>query len=294
MGNSILARNILLLEALEEIAASAAKKKLKFILLKGAALLAEGACAPGEREMTDLDMLIRPTDEKSFDGLLTALGFKPMENSSQAYYRMTAISAPPVIADLHTALWHQKATQALWHRSRPLPHAGALTAGVPGFEDQLLHLASHGLLYHGYLSPKGLEDLARLLRLVYGKTDRDAFWLKAADISSDNGLNPVVHPVLRRFHAAEPGLLSAAELSAFEPRGMEKLKSLFFEKAAAEYSRPLEYLLPGFYRPSLFFKYMFPGRTFLEKRYGKASRLNMLARPIRLLAAIAGMTKKRE
>jgi hypothetical protein len=296
MGNSVLARNVLLLGALDAIAAAAAEKDLTFIVLKGAALLAEGVWRPEEREMTDLDLLIRPGDEKAFDVLLTALEFKPMENSSQAYFKMAGVFAPPVIVDIHTGLWHEKETKALWHRSRfltvPVPELSDRLGRLPhkglGFEDQLLHLASHTLLYHGSLTSRTLADIARLLVRVYASMERRAFWLKTSEIAAGEHLTPVVYPVLKRFLEAEPVLMSAAELAAFRPRGTDRLKSLFFEKASAGYSRPLEYFLPGLYRPRLFCSYLFPGKTFLERRYGKASLAIRLTRPFRLVAAVFG------
>ncbi|MBU2575009.1 MAG: nucleotidyltransferase family protein [Elusimicrobia bacterium] len=288
----ILARNILLLGALDEISAAAAQKNLRLILLKGAALLAEGVYGPGEREMTDVDILVRPRDEKAFDALLAGLGFKPMENSSQAYCRpagpstslRAGSSAPPVIVDLHTGLWHEKETEALWHRSARVSQGMSVPA--LGLEDQLLHLASHTLLYHGCLGPRTLEDLARLVKFVYRKTDRADFWRRACDIAADEKLKPALIPVFTRFAAAHPELMSEKELAAFEPPGTEKLKSRFFEKAAVRHSRLLEYVLPGLYRPWLFVRYLFPGKTFLEKRYGRASWTNHFIRPFQLIAAI--------
>ncbi|HBB67551.1 MAG: hypothetical protein A2X28_00765 [Elusimicrobia bacterium GWA2_56_46] len=282
--NDVLARNILLLGALEEIRAAAGGKNLKFILLKGAALLTEGVYGPGEREMTDLDILIRPADEKAFDDLLMNLGFRPMENSSQAYYRPAPGAAPPVIADLHTGLWHEKDAEILWRRAVNVPESANLT--VPGFADQLLHLASHTLLYHGRLGSRTLEDLGRLLEFIYRKTERAAFWREASGIADGENLRPALYPVLTRLAAAAPALISGEELSAFAPHGAEKLKSRFFEKAASGHSRPLEYFLPALYRPALFFRYLFPEKSFLERRYGRRSWTNRLIRPFQLIKAI--------
>ena len=277
----MLARNILLLGALDEIGAAAGKNGLKFILLKGAALLAQGFSTPGGRAMTDLDLLVRPADEKAFGALLSGLGFRPMENSSQAWCRMPAAAAPPVIADLHTGLWHQKDAAALWARARILPSGSR----VPGFGDQLLHLASHGLLYHGAIKAGTMEDLAALLAPAYAGEGRSGFWAGTAAIAAENGLKPVVYPVFRRFAALRPELMDAAELAVFAPGGRDKIKRLCFEKAAADPSRPLEYFLPVLYRPELFLEYMFPGGSFLERRYGKASPGTRLLRPFRLLAS---------
>ncbi len=285
MDNSILARNVLLLGALDALGAAAAEKSLSFIALKGAALLAEGIWPPGEREMTDLDILIQPGDELLFDALLKAEGFKAMENSSQAYYRMAGPSAPPVIIDLHTGLWHEQNTQALWRRARSLTVHGPVAVKGLGFEDQLLHLASHSLLNHGCLPQRTLDDIGLFLKFVYAKTGRSAFWLEAAGIAAGENLEGVIYPVLKRFSISKPALLSESELSAFAPRGADRLKSLFFEKAAVRHSRILEYFLPVLYRPGLFISYLFPGKSFLERRYGKASAMNRLTRPFRLLAA---------
>ena len=277
----ILARNLLLMAALDEIGAAAAGNGLDLVLLKGAALLSEEVYGPAEREMTDLDLLIRPEDENAFEELLTGLGFKAMENSSQAYYRMAAPSAPPVIADLHTALRHEKNTAALWSRAG----RASTTAAVLGLEDQVLHLASHTLLHHGCLEELTLQDLGRLLSFVYAKADRTDFWRKTAAIAANAKLKPVIYPVFTRLSAAKPALLSPEELSPFEPRGTDKLKSRLFEKAAAKHTRLLEYLLPVVYRPSLFARYLFPGKVFLTKRYGKNSWTNHLKRPFQLLTS---------
>ncbi|OGS54870.1 MAG: hypothetical protein A3J79_08565 [Elusimicrobia bacterium RIFOXYB2_FULL_62_6] len=280
----ILARNILLLGALDEVITAAEEKALKLILLKGAALLAEGVYGPGERDMTDIDILVRPADEKAFDALLKGLGFEHMEGSSQAYARQAGEKAPPVLIDLHTGLWHEKDTEALWHRSARMREE--MRAPSLGPEDQLLHLASHALLYHGRLEPRTITDLARLLGFVYMKKSRADFWRLAADIASGEELKPALYPVLARVAGAHPELVSKQELAAFEPRGAGRLKRLFFEKAAERHSRLLEYFLPGLHRPVLFAKYLFPGREFLDKRYGRSSWTNHLWRPIQLLRAI--------
>lgn len=294
MENSVLARNVLLMSALDGIASAAAGKGLDLVVLKGAALLYEGLRPMAAREMTDLDLLIRPGNEKAFDELMTASGFVPMENSSQAYYRTTGGGAPPVVVDIHTGLWHERDTAALWHRSRFLsggapPERGeeARLKGL-GFEDQFLHLASHPLLYHGEMTPRCLEDLSVLLERIYAGTDRGSFWLKAAEIARAGGLGAVVYPVLRRLRGLNPGLISGDELSSFRPRGTGTLLGLFFERAARGHSRRMEYLLPGLYRPGLFFRYMFPGRTFMERRYGKDSAGNRLKRAFRLVRALLG------
>ena len=77
-------------------------------------------------------------------------------------------------------------------------------------------------------------------------------------------------------------------LEQFRPRGPEKIKAAFFEKAARGHSTPLEYLLPVLHRPGLLLKYAFPDRRFMERRYCVASSAAYFLRPLRLLLSFFG------
>jgi len=71
-----------------------------------------------------------------------------------------------------------------------------------------------------------------------------------------------------------------------EPRGLEKIKAAFFEKAAKKHSTPLEYLLPVLHRPFLLVKYAVPEKRFMLRRYGAASAAAYALRPLRLLRSV--------
>ncbi|MFH1619844.1 MAG: nucleotidyltransferase family protein [bacterium] len=90
--SAVIARNLLLAGALEELAESCAKRELEFIILKGSALLASGCASLDEREMTDIDILVRPHDGKKLEEILSGLGYRSMENSSQAFIRNAEVS----------------------------------------------------------------------------------------------------------------------------------------------------------------------------------------------------------
>ena len=147
--------------------------------------------------------------------------------------------------------------------------------------DLFLHCAAHPLLHHGELTPRALEDCARIALSAPG--DGKKFWLQAARKAGLYGLRPVIWPVITRLE-----VLAGCDTNLFRPRGLEKIKAAFFKKAAAKHSTPLEYLLPALHRPSLFFRYAFPGRRFMERRYGKASPAAYALRPLRLLLSLFG------
>jgi hypothetical protein len=284
MDKTTLARNIMLMEAAGEVCAAAHAAGISVILLKGAALLEQGVYGLHERQMTDIDLFLKPGSLTAFERVISNLGYKPMENSSQAWYKMSSPDAPPSIIDAHIHLWHVKRVGMLWETA--FAAGGKKHLCVLSLPDQFLHLAVHTLLYHGYLGKRTIADLARLLEHIYKWAVRGRFWLETAALCDEYALSPAIYPVLKRLCTAYPLLAGEGELVLFEPRGLNKLKSRMFDKAAGKHSNLLEYLLPALHRPDLAVRYLFPGGEFLRRRYGKDSRLNQIKRPFQLLLNI--------
>jgi len=274
MDKAVAAREIMLLGAFEEARAAAAAAGLEIVPLKGAALLELGLYQLGERGMSDADVLLRPGDLEAFEKILAGLGYSPMPNSADAWVRASAGAAPPVILDLHTGLWHIKDTAELFRWGlEPGPAGLSLNQA-----DLFLHAAAHPLLHHGELTPRNLEDCARIAARAPG--DGEKFWSLVARKAEVYGLRPVVWPAVKRLGLEERFLRPLA------PRGAEKIKAAFFEKAAEKHSGPLEYLLPALHRPGLLARYAFPDKKFMLRRYGSASAARYLLRPLVLLYSV--------
>lgn len=274
MDRSVSAREIMLLGALGEARAAAATAGIEIVPLKGAALLELGIYRPGERGMSDADLLLRPKDLEAFEGILRGLGYAPMPNSADAWVKASGGEAPPVILDLHTGLWHIKNTEELFRWGlEPGPAGLALNLA-----DLFLHAAAHPLLHHGELTPRALEDCARIAAAAPGGGEK--FWALVARKAELYGLRPVVWPVIMRLGLEEKFSLP------FAPRGLEKIKAALFEKAARGHSAPLEYLLPALHRPALLAGYLVPEKKFMLRRYGSASAFSYALRPLRLLLSV--------
>lgn len=270
------AREIMLLAALAELRAAAAGEGVEVVPLKGAALLELGLYRPGERGMTDADVLVRPRDLPALERTLSRLGYSPMPESADAWVRTSPGAAPPAIMDLHTGLWHVRDTGALFEWGlEPGPGGPYLC-----FPDLFLHAAAHPLLHHGELTGRALEDCARIARGAPGGTER--FWALTVRKARLYGLRPVVWPAVKRLAVLVPEYAR----EDFRPRGVERIEAAFFEKAAARGSVLLEYLLPALYRPELILKYAVPSRKFLLRRYGDASAAVYALRPFRLLRSL--------
>ncbi|MDD5209897.1 MAG: nucleotidyltransferase family protein [Elusimicrobiales bacterium] len=276
MDKAIAAREILLLGAFDEARAVALKAGIEIIPLKGAALLELGIYKVGERGMSDADVLLRPKDLPRFEKILHGLRYQPMPNSADGWLRPSRNDAPPAILDLHTGLWHIKRTEELFNWGLE-PGPGGLALNLA---DLFLHAAAHPLLHHGEVTPRSLEDCARIA--LHAPGDGEKFWAAVARKTEIYNLRPVIWPVIERL-AAGPLAVPEAERRALEPRGLEKIKAAFFEKAAKKHSTLLEYLLPVLHRPGFLLKYAVPEKHFMLRRYGAASLALYLLRPLKLL-----------
>ncbi len=265
----------MLLRAFEEAREAALKSGIEIIPLKGAALLELGVYQFGERGMSDVDILLRPKDLPAFEEILEGLGYQPMPGSSDAWLKPSPNNAPPAILDLHTGLWHIRNTEELFNQGLESGPVGLVLNPA----DLFLHAAAHPLLHHGEVTPRALEDCARIALRASG--DGAKFWAAVARKAEIYNLRPVIWPVLSRL-----SLLSGLNLDNFRPRGVEKIKAAFFEKAAQKHSIPLEYLLPVLHRPWLLIKYAVPEKRFMLRRYGSASAAVYMLRPLRLLYSI--------
>jgi len=279
MDKAMAAREIMLLGAFEEAREAAARGGVEIVPLKGAALLEMGIYQPGERGMSDADVLLRPKDLNKFEKILAGLGYQPMPNSSDAWVKPSAGEAPPVILDLHTGLWHIKHTDQLFQWGLE-PGPGGLSLNRA---DLFIHAAAHPLLHHGELTPRNIEDCLRLA--MHASGDGEKFWALVDRKTDIYGLRPVVWPVIKRL-AAGPLAVPAAPLEKMKPRGLEKIKAAFFEKAARKHSGPLEYLLPVLHRPGLLVRYAVPEKRFMLRRYGAANLTLYLLRPLKLLYSV--------
>jgi hypothetical protein len=279
MDKAVAAREILLLGALREAREAALAAGIEIVALKGAAFLELGIYQPGERGMTDADVLVRPKDLLPLEKILSRLGYQPMPDSADAWLKPSPNNSPPAILDLHTGLWHIKGTDELFKWGlEPGPEGLALSLA-----DLFLHAASHPLLYHGELKPRHLEDCARIIQSAPASGEK--FWAAVVRKAGLYNLRPVIRPVMERL-ACGPVMIPEYALASLSPRGPEKIKAAFFEKAARKHSAALEYLLPVLHRPGLLLKYAVPEKRFMLRRYGAASIGLYLLRPLRLVRAI--------
>jgi hypothetical protein len=188
------ARIAALLDRLDGAAKSA---ELRVIALKGAALHAAAIYRPGERPMSDIDLLVRPSDRACASRMLESLGyrfcyevwkhavFEP--NGERARARIGEHTDNPIKIELHTAIAEQLPLARHDISDVVLPIEE--TPGVHFYRSTfalMAHLLLHAagaLALHGIRALQ-LEDIARLAqhmseddwRELLALRNRDALW----------------------------------------------------------------------------------------------------------------------
>ncbi len=195
-------RTIRMMHQLEWIAGKFNAAGIPLMALKGAALHPALYDRPGEREMTDLDVLVKPADIGRAQKLLEDLGHDRGEVPFRVdffpryYYEIQyqVGSLSPFAIDLHVrplrplrfsrvmpgdALWSNAVTVTL----------GGSTVLVPAPDDMLIHLAAHSAI-HGNGHHKWLADIDGWIRVAHEEIDWDRFldhvesWRLAAAVRS--------------------------------------------------------------------------------------------------------------
>ncbi len=125
---------------------------------------------PALREMSDLDLLVRPADAPRAADLLVASGCRPVYSIDRRFFRsgreLPLTSPTGVAIDLHWSLapshfCHGLDMDGIWTRLAPVQVAGRAVPTL-GNEDLLIFLCIHGAK-HAWCSLHWLSDLARLI-----------------------------------------------------------------------------------------------------------------------------------
>ncbi len=152
---------MLLRRQLTDVVGALGQQGVEVLLLKGAAYLAPDVFGDiGIREMSDLDIAIRPADLDAAHEAMMGAGyaFSPHPFALEHHDRMYV--APDALApvEVHVAIGAPEVEAALpsqdvWRRSRAI-EVGATAARVPSVEDALVHNVLHAQVQdreHAYL-----------------------------------------------------------------------------------------------------------------------------------------------
>lgn len=140
------------LGVLREVAAICGHAGVRLVVLKGAAYLEELYGDPGERVLTDVDLLVRPADAGRAAECLLAAGFAVVTGlfspdvDETGRFELARPGPVPVHVEIHWRLGSRGRVRfdqdGLWERSRPATVHGAALRRL-GTEDAILFHAWH-------------------------------------------------------------------------------------------------------------------------------------------------------
>lgn len=152
--------NLLLYRELRRLLSALKSEGIPLILLKGIFLAEAVYSNMGLREMNDIDVLARPGDLTRIAGILTGMGYTPLQPICAEITLNSQHHLPPMVKNGHAAFeihWNLTLPNesysidpgGLWERAIPVQIAGcdALTLSP---EDLLLHLCLHTSYQHQF------------------------------------------------------------------------------------------------------------------------------------------------
>lgn len=169
-ADHVAAANAYKISAVQRALARLQLAGIPFLLLKGAALNAT-VFEPGQRPMTDIDILVPEADANLAERVLANAGCRPGADLVRPdffprYYcerEYGTAGTPSVKIDLHCRPFHvlrygrTVPDGAMWQNAREVKF-GELTVQIPGPEEMLIHLAVH-CACHGNTELRWLHDI---------------------------------------------------------------------------------------------------------------------------------------
>ena len=205
MSVEILARNILVLDQVEEIATAFSTESIYFVLLKGIALVNLLPEYLSYRVMEDIDILVRPEQLEKAKETLYSLRYKKSDYDPYAFRRESS----PAYVDLCDGLWYlnKKENLELFFNAISIPIIDSrVFVKVLSPEDCYINLLAHSIIHHTKMELRWFNDLKLLEDKFNDKLNRGKIKFKCKNygIPLNSSLN-TKHKFLGTFAILQKG-----------------------------------------------------------------------------------------
>lgn len=158
MRKEIIVKNLIAHSQIEELSRECKNHHIKFILLKGAALIELFDKYSFERDMEDIDILVEEKNYEKFIEILKKLGYTQSKEDPNVM-----LSKGKLKLDITTHLWYlnKKENFEVINRAMKVKDFYVLS-----LSDMIKHIFFHSLFEHGYLEEKWLNDI-ELIKLHF-------------------------------------------------------------------------------------------------------------------------------
>ncbi len=173
-------RNSIYLQIQKQISESALNENICLTWLKGIELIRSVYQNPGERFLSDIDVLVSPAELPQLRKMFVGLGARQIQSASES--RLSDFkeiwnfphshSAVPV--EIHTQLFYHEPKNWIWQRN---------PQGQLSSEDFLLHLCGHCAFQHTFLQSLWLIDIFLYLQVFHDKISFQVLLNRARQLS---------------------------------------------------------------------------------------------------------------
>jgi hypothetical protein len=250
---------------LENIAEACVAAGIDICLLKGTALLVSGVYDVGERDMEDIDILIRKKDLSQFESLMLNMGYKRVCSGEHGFYK----DGENAQIDVHTDILYMDEDQ-LEHVWNNMKLSGV--AKIMDDEEHFIYIMHHGVIQHANSMDGWIDDLKRL---VLNGLNTDSL----AEKINEYNLSEIFVIANKYLNIPDLGLKSnklktfylnyIIDLPDFDDKGH------FLRPVSVSGRRGFVYFI---------YKFLFPDLNFLSRRYAfRPSEVMLYVRPFLLL-----------
>lgn len=313
---SVLARYLLFENKTVDILQEFESAGISVIILKGMILATTVYDSPAQRDMNDVDLLVKRRDLSLVHKLLLNKGFDFSSGAecSLVFAREFKGQIPyfdgSLLIDLHWHLvgphWYRFTTdfdlEGIWSRSVPTQMGDAPVRRLCT-EDEIIHLCYHTAVHHGLFHRQGYGDIIRLVRSEAATLD----WMALAQRARAWKVSVAVWATLNVARRLDAEIVPDAALQALQvSRWRQRVLDRFVERAVI--GRPQ--LVSGNMRffgvllvdrfqdlPRVVWRGLFPGRNWIQSRFNlsrRQARWRQVTYPLEVLWRALGVLFARE
>ncbi len=243
-------------------------------LLKGAALILNGVYKIRERDMEDIDILIKEEELDKFESLMADSGYCKVCSGERGFYK----DGENAVIDVHTDILYAGSRQLDKIREHMKNIKGAK---ILDKEEHFIYIMHHGLIQHGNLSKLWKDDIKKLM-------ESGLNWEKLKCKLNRYNLTEVFYIAMKQL-----GRMGAVLINLSKPPPYSlKRKYIEFIISLPSFHDKGHFLRPvavrGIKGMIIFgIKFLFPDLDFLKRRYHfRPAPLMLYFRPFLLLLKI--------
>lgn len=256
---------MLIINQLEKLIDKCNQKNIKICLLKGSALIFNDAYKIWERDMEDVDILIKRGNLKKFESLIDNLGYRKVCSGEMGFYK----EGENAIIDVHTDILYadEGKLNEIWESMKNIKDAKVMDK-----EEHFIYIMHHGLIQHGNYTGQWKRDIKRLM-------ESDINWNKLINRLNNYNLTELFCIAMRQL--GKPVL--HIKHNSLKRKYIEFILSLPSFHDKGHFLRPVT--VRGIKGIIVFFvKFIFPDLGFLKRRYHfRPASLMLFLRPFLLV-----------